>query len=336
MKHAVDNARSEFFAHTNCSVAMATYNGARFLPEQFASIANQTVLPDEIVVRDDNSTDRSSETIAEQLEPIGTKCLVLPSGERLGCAANFMNVIGNCSGEYIFLADQDDVWRDDKVEAMIDAMDRFPEAAFGFSNARLVDESGRAMGKSLWDVLSYRPGNSPLQPQRKLFIRQLTGNVVTGATMVIRNRSLAMLPEIPEGWLHDAWIATCLSAWFPAVAIDQPLVDYRQHSTQSVGATRERFRVSRIFAGQQSDRITKTLDQLASNLRQLENALGVAECPAESLSEVRNAFRHFKARVAIRLSVLSNTGLLWRELRTGCYHRYSLGLSSFIRDALRF
>src|SRR5258708_37621369 len=97
------------------SVAMCTYNGARFLPEQLESIAAQTKLPDELVVCDDRSTDGSVEIIRSFAQRAPFEIRLDINANNLGSTKNFEKAIGLCQGEIIALADQDDVWCPQKL-----------------------------------------------------------------------------------------------------------------------------------------------------------------------------------------------------------------------------
>src|SRR5690242_1846918 len=98
------------------SVAMCTFNGARFLPEQLESITAQTRLPDELVICDDRSADESLEIIRAFLDRPPFTVRLEINERNLGSTKNFEKAIGLCQGEIIALADQDDVWFPQKLE----------------------------------------------------------------------------------------------------------------------------------------------------------------------------------------------------------------------------
>ena len=91
------------------SIALATFNGARFLAEQLASIATQTIVPDEIVVGDDGSSDATLDIIADFAATVPYPVHVERNPTRLGFGLNFLRILGRCAGGVIVLADQDDV-----------------------------------------------------------------------------------------------------------------------------------------------------------------------------------------------------------------------------------
>src|SRR5512138_1120776 len=100
------------------SVAMCTFNGESYLQEQLASICRQTVLPDELVVCDDASTDATVRILTQFKETCGFPVRVFVNETNQGVCMNFARAISHCSGDLIVLADQDDIWQADKIEIM--------------------------------------------------------------------------------------------------------------------------------------------------------------------------------------------------------------------------
>lgn len=96
------------------SIAMATYNGARFIREQLDSLYNQTRVPDEIIVCDDGSTDGTIDILEEYHRKHNLTYYVNESN--VGVNVNFINVFSKCTGDYVFICDQDDIWFPDKIE----------------------------------------------------------------------------------------------------------------------------------------------------------------------------------------------------------------------------
>src|SRR3954464_9717794 len=107
--------RSALTGRPSISVAMATYNGERYLPEMLDSLAAQTLQPDELVVRDDASEDDTVSILHAFARRVPFRVEVLAGGPRLGYAQNFVTASRACSGGVIFFADQDDSWRPHKL-----------------------------------------------------------------------------------------------------------------------------------------------------------------------------------------------------------------------------
>src|SRR5687768_16857497 len=121
------------------SVAMCTYNGAQFLRAQFESIIAQSRRPDEIVVCDDCSTDETRALLNQFAADSPIPVLLHFNEQNLGSVMNFEQAIRMCTGDVIALSDQDDVWREDKLQLIEQAFHKTPEAGLVFSDAELVD-----------------------------------------------------------------------------------------------------------------------------------------------------------------------------------------------------
>ena len=120
------------------SVALATYNGERYLGEQLESILRQTRLPDELVIFDDASTDSTPAIVQEFAKAAPFPVRFQINAERLGSTRNFEAAIRACSGDIIFLCDQDDVWYPDKIARMEERFIKDPEAGAVFTDADLT------------------------------------------------------------------------------------------------------------------------------------------------------------------------------------------------------
>src|SRR6202167_2057678 len=132
------------------SVAMCTYNGERFLPQQLASMAKQTRLPDELVVCDDGSTDRTVAIVREFAASAPYPVRVFENERNLGFAANFERAIGLCEGDLIALSDQDDIWYPIRLERSEQEFAAHPEAGLVFSDGEIIDDQDQLVGMRLW------------------------------------------------------------------------------------------------------------------------------------------------------------------------------------------
>src|SRR5918993_2278832 len=140
------------------SVAMTTYNGGAYLTEQLNSIFAQTRLPDELIVCDDQSTD-ATRAILDEFAARGTVPMtVVVNDQRLGSNENFEKAIGLCTGDIIFLSDQDDVWRDNKVATIEREFERDPELGIVFTNGDLIDGAGLSLEGSMWQSFNFHRG----------------------------------------------------------------------------------------------------------------------------------------------------------------------------------
>ena len=114
------------------SVAMCTYNGEKYLHQQLASIAQQTRLPEEMVVCDDCSSDSTPEIIEEFARTVPFPVRFFRNPQNLGSTKNFEKAIGLCTGDMIALCDQDDIWMPEKLARQAEMMERDPRWVASF------------------------------------------------------------------------------------------------------------------------------------------------------------------------------------------------------------
>lgn len=111
------------------SVAMATYNGAKYLYEQLDSLRNQTLKIDEVVICDDKSSDNTVAMLQEYIKSnfLEDNWKVYVNKENLGYANNFHKAMQLVTGDFIFFSDQDDIWYTDKIEKVVKVMEEHKE-----------------------------------------------------------------------------------------------------------------------------------------------------------------------------------------------------------------
>lgn len=328
------------------SVALATYEGERYVRQQLDSIAAQTRLPDELVVGDDRSVDATAAVIEDFVRESPFPVAVRVNDRRLGTARNFEAVIRRCTGEVIALADQDDLWAPAKLELIERALSASSATGLVFSDCELIDEFSRSLGITGWESvrLTARDRNAIDRGDafRTLVERQhRIGGTVTGATLAFRARYSALilpfpelLPESGKGMLHDAWITLLISAVAPVESLPALLVEHRQHQDQQIGmrpdaiAIRPRWR-ARPGGGVEGARRW---------LRVLRGRLdAVAQGPRRdaALTVLDGWLRHLDARATLPSGRLPRLAPVARELVSGRYHAYSSGLRSAAADLTR-
>jgi glycosyltransferase involved in cell wall biosynthesis len=145
------------------SVALCTYNGARFLPAQLESILAQTRLPDEVHVFDDCSTDNSVELLVRFAPQAAFPVHIHRNAERKGSILNFEQAIRACSGTLIALSDQDDIWHPERLQRSEEALQQHPGTGAVFTDGLLIDEAGEPTGMRLWERFIFTP-----EDQRRL------------------------------------------------------------------------------------------------------------------------------------------------------------------------
>ena len=212
------------------SIALATWNGSKFLRKQLDSIFNQTHAPVEVIVTDDCSDDGTLNILNEYKKKNGLNFSV--NSHRLGVAQNFAKAISLCKGDYIALADQDDIWLKEKIEMLLREIDGF---SLIFSDATLIDENDSVIAESLKE---YSGTSIPLG--KDMFKHLVYHNFVTGCTSLFKRELLEKAFPIPCGEVyHDWWLAQIASKMDGIKYLAPPLTLYRQHSANDTGAARK-------------------------------------------------------------------------------------------------
>lgn len=221
------------------SVALCTYNGERFLEEQLASIANQKLPVDEIIICDDGSKDNTlsiAQIFKEEHQSIHIE--IYQNESNLGVLKNFEKAILKCHGDIIFCSDQDDIWMDNKTQEIVSGFDKKENVEMIFTDAILIDEYGNlANDFTLFDNLHINP-KVRSQWKKGLEIEILNiKNIVTGATMAFRrdliNHAIPFNTNISN--LHDEQFAICAAKRNSIFMLDKPLIKYRLHKNNVVG-----------------------------------------------------------------------------------------------------
>jgi glycosyltransferase involved in cell wall biosynthesis len=318
------------------SIAMCTYNGEQYLREQLDSIAKQTRLPDELVVSDDGSIDKTLKLIEEFASSSPFPVRISVNDKNLGTTRNFEKAIWSCEGEVIALCDQDDIWHVKKLELVEALLASAASVGLVISDAELVDAASKRRGRSLWQGVGFDSRKRKRVTEGKALEVFVTHHVVTGATMAFRSTFRDLISPIPpEGALaHDGWIALMIAAVADVGFIEEPLIKYREHPAQQMGA-RRRSTAESVIRAKKTDRNNYLLQ--ASQFQQAYERLPVRNGNSSGQrvrSIVREKIVHLHARAMMPSQRLSRVPLVLRETLNLHYHRYSRGLFSAAKDLL--
>ena len=216
----------------NYSVALCMYNGEKYIKDQLDSIIHQVIPPSEIIICDDCSNDNGLIVADELLTKSNIKYKIVGNKANMGVSNNFVKAMKLCSYDYIFTSDQDDLWRKDKSAIALRIFESNPSIELFFSDGSLVDADNSDLGRSIWDSIGI---TEKMLIDRKWFDHMLPKHIVTGATMAVKKSLVNGIEAIPEGFLHDDWIAWKAAIRDTIYACPEKLIRYRQHSSNVVG-----------------------------------------------------------------------------------------------------
>ena len=230
------------------AVLLSTYNGSKYLMEQLDSILDQSYLNYVIVARDDGSCDDSLKILDKYSKKLTDKFHLLDQDNlNRGASGSFSYLIEyvlenqellGLASAYMMFCDQDDIWCADKIVTQVAAMlkvekhqtDTKPMPVLIHSNLRVVSEEKSLIAESF---VHYQG----LEIERNRFTNLVISNVVTGCTAFI-NEALARkaVPVSKEAIMHDWWLALVAAAFGKVIFLAKPLVRYRQHDSNTIGA----------------------------------------------------------------------------------------------------
>ncbi|NBB31405.1 glycosyltransferase family 2 protein [Cellulophaga sp. BC115SP] len=220
------------------SVALCTYNGAKYLGEQLESILNQTRSVNEIVICDDRSTDATADIVKAFQDKAPFPIYFYRNDSQLGSTKNFEKCLQLCQGDIIFLCDQDDYWMPEKVEKLVDYLEKNPQQQMVFSDAGMMDEKSERIAGNIWQEVMFDDNMQKIWQAGGAAQILYKGYVVTGATVALRKSALSKMLPFPtsvKDLIHDAWMSISLALKNQIGFVNEELILYRRHSAQQVG-----------------------------------------------------------------------------------------------------
>ena len=311
-----------------CSIALCTYNGERYLKDQLESLLQQTHRPDEIVVSDDGSTDKTVEIVHSVLRPSTIPYRVLTHTKKLGVFENFSVCMSSCTGDLIFPCDQDDVWKKDKIARHLAVHQANPTVSLVYSNATVVFNTIDNELYPLWDFNLIR--NGQYHSRSNLVFK---GRSIAGFCMSVRSDFFKSISPLPKDVYHDDWCATCAALQDSIYGIPESLAYYRQHGSNAVGIIRggklsywkSLFTNVKFYV--ESDRtISERHHRVFAELSKRPNLL--SSTTLEELNEVETLYRN---RTYELKSYRQSNQLLLDNLMHGRY-RYHHGVFTYLKD----
>lgn len=228
-------------------ILLSTYNGERFLKKQLDSILSQTYTEWRLLVRDDGSSDNTNAILKKYHQKNSQKIIIFPNNinQNIGVIKSFEFLLQQSNNEYIMFCDQDDIWLPNKIEISFNTIKELevkhssstPIAIH--SNLTLIDENENLLHNSFWQFANIRP--NILNTNIKFLA---ISNSATGCTMMI-NKALKniVLPFPEKVYMHDMLIALTACKHGILHPIYQPLILYRQHNNNTIGAIKYEYSI---------------------------------------------------------------------------------------------
>ena len=198
------------------SVAIATYNGEKYIYDQIRTVLDNLNSEDEVIISDDNSNDKTIDII----KSFKDSRVKIYDGPQKGIVENFANAISKCKGDIIFLCDQDDIWYPNKVKHVCDVFES-TDCILVEHDARVVDEKKNVLYESFFEHRNVRAG----------FWKNYMRNTYHGCLMAFRRELVQYLNPFPKkGCLHDQWIGLVAERKGKIVFLPEILMEYKRHS----------------------------------------------------------------------------------------------------------
>lgn len=222
-------------------ILLATYNGEKYIGELLDSLIDQTYENILITVSDDCSTDTTMEIIGRYQDNHPGLFRIIPHNERFGNAKdNFFFLLRNAVADHVFLCDQDDVWLPEKVEVMMKELVKHEDVpALIHCDLRVVDASLNTVSDSFVRYSNYDPEHEDFHSL--VFMNTVTGCASAVNRELISKLNLTSISEYGNIIMHDGWLALIAASLGSIKYINLPLILYRQHSDNSVGAVHYNF-----------------------------------------------------------------------------------------------
>lgn len=217
------------------SVALCTYNGEKYIEAQLESILEQSVPVDEVVIFDDRSSDNTLPVIQQFAEKFPNIFKVSRNESNIGYVRNFEKAVMECSGDLIFLCDQDDVWKINKVEKILEETKKNPLKNVFCHDLEILKEDGEVLHTSFWNSPGFLSNYNNKQVLEYLLFEK---NVFPGMTLALTKSARDQyfpLKKLNKTLIHDyeVILKACSEGGF--MIIPEVLAQYRLHPNQNIG-----------------------------------------------------------------------------------------------------
>lgn len=288
-------------------MALCTYNGEKYILEQLTSIVHQTVLPNEIVICDDNSSDSTVSLIDSFIQThknsgIDFKFVTNATGR--GVTKNFENAIKRTTGEIIFLCDQDDIWMDNKIETILSTFENH-DVKLVFHDAQLLMQNENtfvAFEKTLYSGGIFQNFESSFVriDKEKYLNTVLSGCFIQGMCMAFKRELMKLAYPFPVSRRnHDAWILFCAIFEDSCIAIKDVLSLYRIHNNNLCGL--DEYKAQKSISLRISTYDQRSMDDIMGDYYWCRRVIEVLHSDYSLIGNREYSYLNYNANVRIKI-----------------------------------
>jgi glycosyltransferase involved in cell wall biosynthesis len=318
----------------SASICLCTYNGERYLRPLLDSLAAQTLLPMELLVGDDGSTDNTLQIVRDFAACASFPVKVVSSERRLGPAGNLERLLMQVKGSVLFPCDQDDVWDPAKIETMVRALDRSPGSGAAVCNSSLIDAHGRTLPGSFFELAGLDAWMRGLMEAGRAMLQIKDHNVVASHALALRRSALDLVLPFGPTPYADCWIALILGTTTGITVVDDRLVAYRLHETNTVGVTDNKVQLAERLSASTAARFSSRADMLDAAIARVDTRCSGALTPSER-AVLEAEVAHLRIRGSLPAKRSRRVATVFREAVQGRYAEFGNGWRSALIDVIR-
>ena len=238
------------------AVVVATYNGATYLRAQLESIVQQTYKPSQIIIVDDASLDDTLQ-VANNFAAHHPEVMVVQNETRLGYIKNFEKGMLLANANYIALSDQDDIWMPHKIEVLIHAIG---DQMLAYSDSELIDADGQLLKQKMSSIKNQLAYHTP--------IMYAIGAWAPGHAMLFKKELVDKAAPFPTLVTHDFWLGFVATCYSKVVYVNEPLVHYRQHTQNAIGADTTKNKSASLTMAQKKQKARARMELLYHKVKE--------------------------------------------------------------------
>jgi len=238
------------------AVVVATYNGATYLRQQLESIVQQTYKPSQIIIVDDDSLDDTLQ-VANNFAAHHPEVMVVQNETRLGYIKNFEKGMLIATASYVALSDQDDIWMPHKLETLLA---NIGDQMLAYSDSELIDANGQLLNQKMSSIKNQLAYHTP--------IMYAIGAWAPGHAMLLKKELVDKAAPFPALVTHDFWLGFVATCYSRVVYVNEPLVHYRQHTQNAIGADTTKNKTASLTMAQKKQKARARMELLFNKVKE--------------------------------------------------------------------